>query len=211
MTRFNPKMMGNNNKAEDPVIHDGTIGGVAPDVAELKAEHHHKEKLSSTDEQDSEKGSEQLEDSQGYYDNFQPIARLGLADWRLSEKQIVRALDMTLLPTLWVTYLNNYLDRTNIAQAMLGGLDEDLNLTGDAYSTALSILTAGYMIGQIPSNMLLTRVRPSIYLPCVVIVWSIVSACTALAETPEQLFVIRFFLGVTEAPLFPGVRILRSS
>lgn len=195
-------MVGNYNAAnghsaaEDPVIRDGTLGGVAPDVAELKAEHHHKEQISLNDEKDSSKGSETVkDDSHGYYHNFQPIANLGLADWRATERKLVRALDLTLMPTLWLTYLNNYLDRTNIAQAMLGGLDDDLGLSGQGYSTALSILTAGYMIGQLPSNMLLTRVRPSIYLPSVVVIWSIISACTALAKTPTQLFVIRFFLG----------------
>lgn len=148
------------------------------------------------------------EDDDGSYHNFQPIAALQLEDWRKTEKRIVRILDCTLLPTLWITYLNNYLDRTNISQAMTAGLDEDLGLGEDDFNTALALLTVGYMLAQLPSNLLLTRVRPSIYLPCTVLVWSAVSACTAAATNSQTLFVIRFFLGIAEAPLFPGVSTL---
>lgn len=142
----------------------------------------------------------------GYYHNFAPIAELNLPDWRTTEKKLVRRLDMTLLPTVWILYLNNYLDRTNIAQARLNTFEEDLGLGGDDYNTAVAVLTVGYMLAQLPSNMLLTRVRPSVYLPVTAIVWSAVSAATAGTSSPATLFVVRFFLGILEAPLFPGVR-----
>ena len=141
---------------------------------------------------------------ESYYRDFSPIAELGLADWKATEKSLVRRLDLTLLPTLWILYLNNYLDRTNIAQARLNGMDADIGLTGDDYNLAVSILTIGYMLAQLPSNMLLTRVRPSIYLPVTCIVWSSVAIATAGVKNAQHLFVVRFFLGILEAPLFPG-------
>lgn len=61
------------------------------------------------------------------------------------------------------------------------------------------------MLAQLPSNMLITRIRPSIYLPACVAVWSCVSASTAAAQNYGNLIVIRFFLGIVEAPFFPGV------
>jgi hypothetical protein len=142
---------------------------------------------------------------EGYYRDFSPIAELGLENWQATEKALVRRLDLTLLPTLWILYLNNYLDRTNIAQARLNGMDRDIGLTGDDYNLAVSILTIGYMLAQLPSNMLLTRVRPSIYLPVTCIVWSSVAIATAGVKNAQHLFVVRFFLGILEAPLFPGV------
>jgi len=142
---------------------------------------------------------------EGYYRDFSPIAELNLENWQATEKALVRRLDMTLLPTLWILYLNNYLDRTNIAQARLNGMDRDIGLTGDDYNLAVSILTIGYMLAQLPSNMLLTRVRPSIYLPVTCIVWSSVAIATAGVKNAQHLFVVRFFLGILEAPLFPGV------
>jgi hypothetical protein len=145
---------------------------------------------------------------EGYYRDFSPIAELNLENWQATEKALVRRLDLTLLPTLWILYLNNYLDRTNIAQARLNGMDRDIGLTGDDYNLAVSILTIGYMLAQLPSNMLLTRVRPSIYLPVTCIVWSSVAIATAGVKNAQHLFVVRFFLGILEAPLFPGVRLL---
>ncbi|KAI3478647.1 hypothetical protein L1887_59361 [Cichorium endivia] len=67
------------------------------------------------------------------------------------------------------------------------------------------------MIGQLPSNMLLTRVRPGIYLSGCATIWSVVSACTAAAHNPGSLYAIRFFLGVTESPLLPGAVFILSA
>lgn len=79
------------------------------------------------------------------YENMAPIAELGLSDWRATEKQLVRRLDMSLMPTIWLLYFNNYLDRTNIAQARLAPttIDESLGLSGEDYNVAVSVLTAG--------------------------------------------------------------------
>ena len=63
---------------------------------------------------------------------------------------------------------------------------------------------------QVPSNMLLTRVRPSLYIPFWVCVWSCLSATTAAVHNFQGLIVVRFFLGVSEAPFFPGVYYLLS-
>lgn len=51
--------------------------------------------------------------------------------WRSTEKRLVRKLDMTLLPMVWLLYLFNYLDRNNIAQAKLSTFEKDLGLTGN--------------------------------------------------------------------------------
>ncbi|KAF4983049.1 hypothetical protein FZEAL_1449 [Fusarium zealandicum] len=132
------------------------------------------------------------------------IDALGIPNWRDLEKQVVRRLDMTLMPCLWVLYLFNYLDRASIAQARLSSLDEDLKLEGSQFSTAVSILSLGYVLGQIPSNMIIGYLRPSLYLCCMALVWSGVSAATCGVTNFQGLIAVRFFLGVVEAPLFPG-------
>lgn len=63
---------------------------------------------------------------------------------------------------------------------------------------------------QLPSNMILTRVRPSIYIPIWVCLWSCVSASTAAVHDFKGLVAVRFILGITEAPFFPGVFYLLS-
>lgn len=73
------------------------------------------------------------------------------------------------------------------------------------------MLFAGYLALQIPSNLLLTRVRPSLYLSICMALWGVVSGCTALAKDFRGLVVCRFFLGFLEAPFFPGALFLLSS
>lgn len=58
----------------------------------------------------------------------------------------------------------NFLDRNALVNAKLNSLDEDLGLQGTEYNTLISILFVGYIAGQIPSNMILNRVRPSWYM-----------------------------------------------
>lgn len=101
-------------------------------------------------------------------------------------------------------YWLNYLDRNAITLARLNGLEKDLGLKGVEYNTCVSILFVGYILGQIPSNMLMTRVRPSWYMGGFMMAWAIVSSLTALAHNYVGLILTRFFLGVVEAPYYPG-------
>lgn len=133
-------------------------------------------------------------------------------EWRKRiEKKLLRKVDARMLPTLIVMYLLNFLDRSNLAQARQGSLEEDLGMTGTDFNLATSIFFVGYLLMQLPSNMLLTRVRPSIYLASSCCLWGVVSTCNAAAKNFTQLVVIRFFLGFVEAPFFPGAIFLMSS
>lgn len=105
---------------------------------------------------------------------------------------------------LWGMYWLNYLDRNAIALARLNDLEEDLNLSSSQYQTCVSILFVGYILGQVPSNMLITRLRPSYYMSSCMALWAVVSALTALSKNFTGLLLTRFFLGVVEAPYYPG-------
>jgi len=122
---------------------------------------------------------------------------------------------------LWSMYWLNYLDRNAIALARLNDLEKDLGLTGTRrslrslcythltkssleYQTCVSILFVGYLVGQLPSNMFLTRTRPSRYMGTAMMIWAIVSGLTAVVNNYTGLVLVRFFLGLTEAPYYPG-------
>lgn len=101
-------------------------------------------------------------------------------------------------------YWLNYLDRNAIALAKLSTLDKDLGLNGTQYNTCVSILFVGYILFGVPANMLLTRIRPSLFLCCIMMCWAVVSLATAFAKNFTGLLLTRFFLGVLEAPYYPG-------
>ncbi|RAL01117.1 MFS general substrate transporter [Aspergillus ibericus CBS 121593] len=128
------------------------------------------------------------------------------------EKKLVRKIDIRLLIMMLVMYILNYLDRNNIAAAKLAGLQKDLNLTGDEYQVCVSILFVGYLLMQVPSNMILNKLgKPSIYLPGCMVVWGVISCCTAATKDFAGLVVVRFFLGFVEAAYFPGCLYLLSA
>ncbi|POR37660.1 Uncharacterized protein TPAR_02147 [Tolypocladium paradoxum] len=131
------------------------------------------------------------------------------------EIALVKKLDLWIMPMLWSMYWLNYLDRNAIALARLNSLEKDLKLTGTPsptteYQTCVSILFVGYVLGQIPSNMFLTRTRPSRYMGSMMMLWAVVSALTAVSKDFTGLLLTRFFLGLTEAPYYPGAVYLLS-
>ncbi|KAF4872354.1 putative transporter [Colletotrichum siamense] len=99
------------------------------------------------------------------------------------EIRLVRSIDWKMMPILWLMYWLNYLDRNAITVARLDSLEQDLNLTSTQYQSCVSILFVGYILGQIPSNMLLTRVRPSLFMSGAMCLWAVVSALTAEIAT----------------------------
>ncbi|WVQ83939.1 hypothetical protein IAT38_006083 [Cryptococcus sp. DSM 104549] len=127
------------------------------------------------------------------------------------EKKLLRKIDFTLLPTLFVLLVLNYLDRNALASARVQGIEKSLGMVGSQFNTAISLLFVGYILGQIPSNMILSKTRPSIYLSVCVMVWAIVSLCTGFVKTYHQLLAVRILLGFTESPYFPGALFLLST
>jgi len=86
---------------------------------------------------------------------------------RTTESQLRRKIDTRILPLIVTIYLFNYLDRNSITQARLYGLQEDTGVKGAQYQTAISIFSAGYIVMQLPSALLMTKLRPSLYLVCI--------------------------------------------
>lgn len=80
------------------------------------------------------------------------------------ELKLRRKIDTRILPLVVIIYLFNYLDRNSITQARLYGLQEDTGVKGAQYQTAISIFSAGYIICQLPATILMTKLRPSVYL-----------------------------------------------
>lgn len=133
------------------------------------------------------------------------------------EKKLRRRIDGLIMPLVILVYLMNYIDRwvnfepifpflagflmniysNNYAAAKLQGLKQDLHLHGTEYETALSILFVGYILMQVPSNLMLNYIgRPSLYLGFFVCAWGLVSALTSQVTTFGGIVACRFILGL---------------
>ncbi|KAL1999602.1 hypothetical protein VTN02DRAFT_4287 [Thermoascus thermophilus] len=114
-------------------------------------------------------------------------------------------MDLHLIPILSLLYLLSFLDRGNIGNAKIEGLTEELNLTGSQFNWCLTVFFFTYAAFEIPSNLLLKRFKPSIWLPSIMIAWGIVMTLMGIVKDYRGLLITRIFLGVTESGLFPGV------
>ncbi|MGI9087223.1 MAG: MFS transporter [Chthoniobacterales bacterium] len=109
-----------------------------------------------------------------------------------------------LLPFLFLLYVANYLDRTNIAYATLG-MKGDLGLTDSVFGTASGIFFIGYLGLQIPGALLVERWSARKLLALTLITWGCLTTLTGFVRTPHELYGARFLLGAAEAGFFPGV------
>ncbi|KIR34351.1 nicotinamide mononucleotide permease [Cryptococcus deuterogattii CA1014] len=132
------------------------------------------------------------------------LRQMSPEDFAIEERKLLRKIDFTLLPTLFILLILNYLDRNALASARVQGIEKSLGLVGTQFNSAISLLFVGYILGQIPSNMILSKTRPSIYL-------AIVSLCTGFVKNYHQLLAVRILLGFTESPYFPGALFLLST
>jgi MFS transporter, ACS family, tartrate transporter len=109
-----------------------------------------------------------------------------------------------LLPFLFLLYVANYLDRTNIAYATLG-MKGDLGLSDSVFGTASGIFFIGYLGLQIPGALLVERWSARWLLSLTLITWGALTTLTGFVRTPMELYGARFLLGAAEAGFFPGV------
>ena len=99
------------------------------------------------------------------------------------------------------------LEGGNIGNAKIEGLQDDLNMTDDQYNWCLTVFFFTYAAFEVPSNLLLKKLRPSRWLPAIMVAWGTVMTLMGLVKNYEGLLIARIFLGVTEAGLFPGVAV----
>ncbi|WRT68772.1 uncharacterized protein IL334_005752 [Kwoniella shivajii] len=133
------------------------------------------------------------------------IKHLNQEELRILDRAITRKIDWLLMPVLVCLYILNYLDRQNISSAKIAGISKDLNLSTTQYNTAVSVLFAGYVSLQIPSNMIVSKIKyPGIYICFMCGVWGLISACTGAVQSFAGLAVCRTMLGFAEAAFLPG-------
>ncbi|KAK5653100.1 hypothetical protein OQA88_9198 [Cercophora sp. LCS_1] len=119
-------------------------------------------------------------------------------------RRLLLRIDAHLLPFVSTLYLLAFLDRVNVGNARAFGLEKDLNLTGVQFNTALTIFFVPYIIFEIPSNILLKRLSPRIWLSICCVGFGVVTVVQGFVQNFSGLLATRFFLGLFECGMFPG-------
>lgn len=121
-----------------------------------------------------------------------------------AEKRLLFKIDWFILSYCCLMYFTNYLDRSNVSNAYVSGMKEELHMYGNEYNKINTIFTCGYIVGMIPNNLMLQVVSPRIWLPTMQIVWGVLTFCSSAVHNVQQLYGIRFLQGLSESSTFVG-------
>ncbi|KAL5359696.1 major facilitator superfamily domain-containing protein [Aspergillus floccosus] len=121
------------------------------------------------------------------------------------ERRLRWKVDLYVIPTVTVLYLFCFIDRANIGNARLAGLEKDLGLTGYDYNILLSIFYVSYIVFEIPSSLTCKWMGPGWFIPLTSLGFGICSIGTAFVHNLGQACAVRFVLGIFEAGMMPGI------
>ncbi|KAL4072328.1 MFS nicotinic acid transporter Tna1 [Scleroderma citrinum] len=121
------------------------------------------------------------------------------------ERKLWKKIDLRLMPIISLMYLFSFMDRGNIGNAKLEGLMTQLHLTGHKFNVTLTTFFISYALFEFPANLIIQVVRPSRWLPSLMLVWGLIMMLMGFVKTYPQLAAVRFCLGVAEAGFFPGI------
>jgi MFS transporter, ACS family, tartrate transporter len=122
----------------------------------------------------------------------------------IQEARVLRKVALRLLPFLFLLYVVNIVDRMNVGFAKLRMMD-DLGLDEKVYGLGAGMFYVGYMIFEVPSNLILHRVGARRWISRIMVSWGIVSASMMFVAGEKSFYALRILLGLAEAGFFPGI------
>ncbi len=109
-----------------------------------------------------------------------------------------------LIPFLFLLFVVNFLDRVNVGFAALQ-MNADLGLTPDVFGLGVGVFFVGYLLFEIPSNLVLQRIGARVWIARIMVTWGLLSMAMALATGVKSFYALRFLLGIAEAGFVPGI------
>ncbi|CEL11433.1 hypothetical protein ASPCAL14535 [Aspergillus calidoustus] len=126
-------------------------------------------------------------------------------------RRILFKLDTRILPILALLFLCSFLDRTNVGNAKILGLEDDLSITNDQYDIGLAVFYLFYILSEVPSNLIIKKASPKIWLPALTLIWGIFTMCLGFVRNFGSFVAVRVLLGIAEGGLLPGMVLYLSS
>ncbi|KAJ5901481.1 hypothetical protein N7495_002009 [Penicillium taxi] len=123
----------------------------------------------------------------------------------LAERKLVNKLDWLILPYACLSFFVKYLDVSALTNAYVSGMKQDLDLYGNRLNYINAAYEVGYVVFQIPSNLVLINYPAQYYLPFAEIFWGMFTLGTAFVKTYEQLVAMRFFVGLSATSCYVGL------
>ena len=119
------------------------------------------------------------------------------------ETRVTRKLRWRILPFVMLLYFVSFLDRVNVGFAAFS-MNKAIGLTPSMFGFGSGIFFLGYVIFQVPANLVMLRVGARVWIAAVVVAWGLVSVASAFVIGPQSFYALRFLLGLAESGFFPG-------
>ncbi|EAT79758.1 hypothetical protein HBH56_182170 [Parastagonospora nodorum] len=129
---------------------------------------------------------------------------------RAAEKRLIRKLDLRILPVLWLLYLVNFIDRANIGNAKIQGMEKELHLVGQRFNICVWVFNLGYLVAGIPLQIVFKKYGPK-SLCVMMFFWGITVIGCGLVKKWEQLVICRLLEGMAESAFISGAAYLIGS
>jgi ACS family tartrate transporter-like MFS transporter len=121
-----------------------------------------------------------------------------------TEYRTMRKVLRRFVPLLILCFIVSFLDRVNVGFAALT-MNKDLGFSATVFGTGAGLFFIGYVVFEIPSNLLLERVGARRWIARIMLTWGLLSGAMAFVQGPTSFYVVRVLLGVAEAGFFPGI------
>ncbi|KAL9542101.1 hypothetical protein MBANPS3_008779 [Mucor bainieri] len=133
-----------------------------------------------------------------------------IVDKATEEKKITRIIDCRMMPLFCIFYFVDFLDRANIGNATLAGIQDDLHLSHSELSTAISAFYITYILFEVPSNVILKRTSAVMWLSLIMLLWGAMTLVMAFSRNFHSLLACRLLLGAAESGYIPGILYMMS-
>lgn len=128
-----------------------------------------------------------------------------------AEKRLLLKLDASILTIGCLGFFMKYLDQGNLSNAYVSGMQEQLSMYGNEYTYAQTMYTVAYAVMQIPSTLIIQKIRPSIWLAVMEVAWGAFTFAQAGIQNVPELYAFRFLVGLFESSFFPALLYLLGS
>ncbi|KAJ4388024.1 hypothetical protein N0V93_008629 [Gnomoniopsis smithogilvyi] len=135
------------------------------------------------------------------------LAALALANGTVdpeASRQVLKKIDMYILPFLCITYALQFIDKTSLGYSSVYGIIADNHLAGQQYSWTSSIFYFGYLLAEYPGIAVLQKFPVAKFLGVNIILWGAILMTSAACSSFAGIATVRFLLGMTEATISPG-------
>ncbi|KIW11869.1 hypothetical protein PV08_09142 [Exophiala spinifera] len=189
----------NTNKAEDGIVQSATA------LPEIDSDHLH------VVDRGGEKGLRDTDSSQNDIIGYDPQLMRARAILTVDEEtKVLRRVDWRLLPLLAIMYVVKNVDTSNVSNARImdrgtpQNIMTELGISANEYNWVVTAYYIPYILAEAPSNLVLKKMRPSVFQARIMVSWGIVLCCHAAVQNGAGLYTVRAFLGLAEAGMWPA-------